>query len=260
VRRVQAGRLPIRQFALLADAAGLMHGVTTRAGGVSPAPFDTLNLSLSTGDRPEHVDENRSRLAAAVGTTYDWLASCHQVHGARAVQVDDQPLAVLRREQADVLVTDRPGRFLSMRFADCVPVLLYDPRRRAVGLAHAGWRGTAAGAAGAAVRALTAAYGSRPGDVLAGIGPSIGPCCYDVGDEVAAQFDGRPGGVQRSPAGRAVLDLWSLNRDALTAAGVPREQIEVSGLCTRCHADEFFSHRAAGGGPSGRFAAVAGVA
>jgi YfiH family protein len=259
VRRVLSGGLPLVQFEQLAEASGLQHAVTTRHGGVSPAPFDSLNLSLSTGDAPDNVAANRDRLAAAMGAERGAVASCFQVHSARAVRVDDQPADELSQERADVLVTNRPGRLLSLRFADCVPVAVYDPRRRAVGVAHAGWRGTAADAAGAAVRALTDAYGSRPADLLAGVGPAIGPCCYEVGEETAAHFRDRPRGVVRSE-GRVVLDLWALNVDSLVAAGVPAEQVELAAICTRCQASDFFSHRAANGGPSGRFSLIAGVA
>ncbi len=258
MKRVETGGLPLVQFDLLSQAKGLAHGVTTRHGGVSPAPFDTLNLSIATGDLHERVIANRTRVAQAFYADPTHLMGCHQVHGARVVLVDDQPGESLRAERADVLITRRAGRFISLRFADCVPVLVFDPRQRAVAIAHAGWRGTAADAPGAAVRGLVEAFGSRPGDLLAGIGPSIGPCCYEVGADTAAHFSDRPRGVLRDND-RLALDLWTLNHDLLAAAGVPEPQIETSDVCTRCHADEFFSHRAAGGGPSGRFAAVAGV-
>src|SRR5207248_2062038 len=147
-------------------------------------------------------------------------------HGARVVRVEDQSADELRRERADVLLTDRRDRWLSLRFADCVPILAYDRRACALALAHAGWRGTLADSAGAAVRGLADAFGSRPQDLLAAIGPSIGPCCYEVGDETAAPFLGRARGVARHPGGKTVLDLWTLNADALGDAGVPVEQIE----------------------------------
>jgi len=260
VRRLLRGGLRLAEFEQLAGESGLRHAVSTRLGGVSPAPFDTLNLGLSAGDEPRNVEENRRRLADALGACPSELRSCHQVHGARMVRVEDQSADELRREHADVLLTNRRDRWLSLRFADCVPILAYDRRVRALALAHAGWRGTLAGAAGAAVRGLTDAFGSRPQDLLAAIGPSIGPCCYEVGDETAEQFLGRPRGVGRRPGGKTVLDLWALNADALSDAGVPVEQIEVARVCTRCHADEFFSHRAAGGGRSGRFALLGALA
>ena len=259
MRRIRADGLSLALFDLFAAAPGLVHAVSTREGGISPVPYDTLNLSLSTGDVPEHVAVNRARLAAAIGARPEQVVSCHQVHSARVVRVEQQSPEELRRERADVLVTNRAGRFLSLRFADCVPLLLFDPVRGTLALAHAGWRGVLAGVAAAAVKALVDEFGTAPGDLLAGVGPSIGPCCYQVGEDTAALFADRPRGIVRYEAGSIVLDLWALNVDALVSAGVPPRQIEISAICTRCHADEFFSHRAANGGPSGRFAALAGL-
>lgn len=139
-----------------------------------------------------------------------------------------------------------------LRYADCTPVLLADPRRRVVGVVHAGWRGSAVRAAGAAVERMAEAFGSQPGDIVAGIGPAIGPCCYEVGHDVVDAF----GPERTSLFESGKLDLWAANRQALVEAGVPDEQIEVAGVCTRCHADQFFSHRANGGQPAGRFAGV----
>jgi YfiH family protein len=138
-----------------------------------------------------------------------------------------------------------------LRFADCTPVLLADPKRKVVAAAHAGWRGSAVRVAGAAVSALVEAFASRPKDLIAGIGPAIGPCCYGVGEDVVAAFADRPGLLMD---GR--LDLWEANRLALVEAGVPADQIEVAGVCTQCQSDRFFSHRANKGEPAGRFAAL----
>jgi YfiH family protein len=155
------------------------------------------------------------------------------------------------RPRCDVLITRRPDKTLLLRFADCTPVLLADPRRRAVAVVHAGWRGSAIRAAAAAVAALENTFGSNPRDLVAGIGPSIGPCCYTVGEDVVAAFADRP---WLFDGGR--LDLWQANAQALVDAGVPADHIEMAGLCTRCHSERFFSHRANGGQPAGRFAAV----
>src|SRR5262249_9448876 len=155
------------------------------------------------------------------------------------------------------IVTDRPGLPLSMRFADCVPVLLYDPVHPAIGLVHAGWRGTMSDVVGAAVQKMSDTFGTRPADIQAGIGPSIGPECYQVGAEVVeatcAAFGDSDGLVHHAADGSAYLDLWEANRRALERAGI--RQIEISGLCTACHTDEFFSHRAEHG-RTGRFGAV----
>jgi hypothetical protein len=160
--------------------------------------------------------------------------------------------------QADGIITDAHDVPLVMRFADCVPVLLYDPVKRAIGLAHAGWRGTVAGIGPATVQAMVDTYGSRPADIVAGVGPSIGPCCYEVGPEVVAQvretFGTTRGLVEpETEAHGPHLDLWEANRRALEKAGVQR--IELSGLCTACHTHEFFSHRAEAG-RTGRFGVI----
>ena len=150
-----------------------------------------------------------------------------------------------------MLVTDSPDKTLMLRYADCTPVLLADTKRSVIGAVHAGWRGSAVRAAGAAVEALQQRFGSRPQDLVAGIGPAIGPCCYTVGRDVVDAFADRPGLFRD---GR--LDLWEANRQALLEAGMPTEQIDVARICTQCESDRFFSHRANQGQPAGRFAAV----
>ena len=171
----------------------------------------------------------------------------------------------------DALITSCRGAMLAMRFADCVPVLLYDPIHQAVGLAHAGWRGSAAGIASRTVRAMTQAFDTRPGDVLAGIGPSIGRCCYEVGHPVIQHFSAHfPWWRQvvADEAGSLHLDLWETNRRQLLDAGLADEQITVAGLCTACHTEDFYSHRREHGhghghgavaGVTGRFTAVIGL-
>jgi YfiH family protein len=151
-----------------------------------------------------------------------------------------------------VLITQSTERALMLRYADCTPVLLADPKHRAVAAVHAGWRGSAVRAAGAAVQAMRDAFGTRPGDLLAGIGPAIGPCCYTVGQDVTEAFADRPWLIDQ----QSRLDLWEANRQVLSEAGVPPEQIEVAGICTQCHSERFFSHRANGGVPAGRFAGI----
>lgn len=240
--------LDLLQFGNLAGVPGVVHAITSRAGGVSQDRCASLNVSYTVGDDPANVDENLRRVAASLGTQRERLFAAYQVHG-RAVTVvepDTPP-----RPRCDVLVTRSPEQTLLLRFADCTPVLLADPVRRAVAAVHAGWRGSAVRAAAAAVEALQAAFGTNPRDVLAGIGPAIGPCCYTVGPDVAEAFSDRP---HLFSDGR--LDLWEANRQALVEAGVPVDQIEVAGICTQCQSERFFSHRANGGQPAGRFAAL----
>jgi YfiH family protein len=237
------------QFANLSAVAGIAHGISTRSGGVSEGRCESLNTSYSVGDETERVDENLRRIADAVGTRRQSFFSAYQVHGRAVTVVDSQTKP---RPQCDVLITRSSDQTLLLRYADCTPLLLADPRQRAVAAVHAGWRGSAARAASAAVEAMIEAFGTRPGDLLAGIGPAIGPCCYEVGQDVANAF-----GAERAELfqdGR--LDLWAANRQALIAAGVPEAQIELAGICTQCQSDRFFSHRANGGQPAGRFAGV----
>lgn len=233
------------QFEALAGQAGLRHAISTRLGGVSPEPFASLNLTTARGDAPERVAENHRRLCVAVGVDPAALVSPQQVHAARVVRVgrEDRGRIV---PACDGLVTDEPGVALLLRFADCVPLIVYDPVRRAVGLAHAGWRGTVVGVAAALVEAMRQEFGCQPDDMIAGIGPAIGPCCYQVGPEViravVSAFGSPDGLLLPGPDGTRHFDLWKANERLLREAGV--RQIEIAGLCTSCHVDEFYSHRA----------------
>src|SRR6185436_14271945 len=181
-----AGEIRYYQFSSL-EHADVVQGVFGRSGGVSTEPYASLNVSLSTGDAAENVRENRLRAFRAVERDPKSIADVRQIHSAE-VAVAESPKG--ERENlghADALVTNRPEVTLFMRFADCVPVLLFDPQRHVAGLAHAGWRGTLLKTPVAAVRAMMERYGSRPEAIIAGIGPSIGPCHYEVGPEVVAQ-------------------------------------------------------------------------
>ena len=237
---------------------GLVHAISTRQGGVSEAPYATLNLSYTVQDESQRVSENRRRFATALGGDIGRLVGSWQVHGDDVLVVDDDfdPNGTLPR--VDIQITDRPGWLLSLRFADCTPLLMLHPERRAIAVVHAGWRGTRIRAAATAVRALHERYGADPRGLLVGIGPAIGPCCYEIGEEVAEQFADRSEAVLRNGRPRPHLDLWALNRRAVVEAGVPPEQVRVAELCTRCHADRFFSHRAHGF-PAGRFGAAIGL-
>ncbi len=213
------------------------HGFTTRAGGTSEPPWDTLNLGGLVGDDPERVRENWRRLERETGLRF---ARVRQVHGARAVRADapSDP-----REEADVVVSRRAGVGACISVADCVPVLLADPESGAVAAVHAGWRGTLARAAAEGVLALSREAGAPPSRLVAAIGPSIGPCCYEVSADLAARFREAfgPPAVRDGSAPR--LDLWAANAAVLRAAGVLSERIDLLGRCTSCERDLFFSHR-----------------
>lgn len=255
------------------DQAGAQVFVTTRRGGVSSGPYATLNLSLSVGDDPAAVLENRRRVATAAGTGLDRFVFARQVHGAaaRVVTAADAGRGTLRAEDAvadtDALITTDPGVTLAVLSADCVPVVLYDPAAGVLACVHAGWRGTVAGVTAAALAEMTA-LGARPGAVLAGIGPAIAASRYQVGDEVAGQVTGYLGEEVLRPdgTGRWLLDLPGANRLALRRAGVPDAQIHtthaVTGGTVAAGDDPedgmFFSDRTAR--PCGRLALVARLA
>jgi polyphenol oxidase len=255
--------VPHLQFPQLAAEAGLVHGIFTRAGGVSDGPYASLNVSLAVGDDRERVLENRRRAARALDADPGQVYGARQVHGA-AWRVVDAALAPaeIEREPYDILLSGTPDHLLLLKFADCTPLILWDARRRWVAVAHAGWRGTAADVAGVAVRALAAVAGSDPSELWAGVGPCIGPCCYEVGAEVVEAVSRVvPDAAtvwRRGPAGRPHLELAVANQQQLQAAGVRPERILTADQCTACEADTFFSHRALGF-PAGRFAVAAGV-
>lgn len=211
------------------------------------------------------VSANRARWSALLGTTPDRWVCAQQVHGvgyAIVSEVDAGRGAESFEDalpETDILISRTPGLALTVFCADCTPILLWDPVQRVAGVVHAGWRGTVKNGAGVAVVAMEREIGSEPGDVLAFIGPSIGPCCYEVGSEVIDAWHS----AGLDPIGQAVnhkgsklhFDLWQANRIALMNAGVLAAHIEVAGTCTMCHADRWFSHRASKG-TAGRFAAV----
>jgi YfiH family protein len=257
--RIEQGALRFFQFETLA-VTDIAHAIFTRHGGVSPEPYASLNLSVSTGDAQENVRQNVALAFDAVERDPGTRADLWQVHSAQVIVAEHPNGPNDHLGQADALVTDRPGVSLFLRFADCLPVMIFDPRRGAVGVAHAGWRGSLKKIAKATVEAMAARYGSKPADLVAGVGPGIGPCHYAVGPEVVAQTHQAFNGVADSLLSRHSdgyhLDLWSANRAALTEAGV--EHIEVAEICTVCHSDDFFSHRATGG-RTGRFGGLIGL-
>jgi YfiH family protein len=245
----------------LLDHGRVQHAVFTRRGGVSPAPWAALNVGGTVGDEVDRVRENRRLSFQALHRQPQSMYDSWLVHRSDVIFVEaPRPLDV-RPSQADVLLTDQPEVTLFMRFADCVPILLHDPIRGVVGLVHAGWLGTVRAAARSAVEAMAARYGSHPANVLAAIGPSIGPDHYEVGADVVAQvnqaFGADANELLESRKGSVYFDLWSANRLLLKRAGV--RHIEVSGLCTACSLGDWYSHRAEKG-RTGRFGALIGLA
>ena len=223
--------------------------VSTRHGGVSPEPWRSLNLSITRGDERVNVEQNRDRLTAAIGVDATNLVRCRQVHGTSVAKVDWSD-ANQWKDQTDALVTDTPGLPLLLLFADCVPILLYDQRRQVLGICHSGWRGTVNGMVTAALWAMQAAYDTAPADVLACIGPSIGPTSYEVGAEVVAMAQAKLADPERfftyphGPDQNPYFDLWAANVAQLEESGIPPQQIELSQIDTAQNTHDFFSHRA----------------
>jgi YfiH family protein len=249
------GEVRFYQFELFSE--GLAHAIFTRQGGVSPDPWAGLNVGGTVGDDPERVSENRRRALAALVRAPKSVYDAWQVHGVDVAIAEAPRPPETPHPQADIILTDKLGVTLMMRFADCVPVLLHDPVRNVVGIAHAGWMGTVRCTVRAAVEAMQVRFGSKPTDIQAGIGPSIGPDHYQVGSDVVSQvrqtFGPDASGLLAERDGSMFFNLWAANRQLLELAGV--KQIEVAGLCTACHTDDWFSHRAERG-RTGRFGAI----
>lgn len=251
-------------FESLTDA-GVVHAALTRQGGVSPHPWSSLNVGATVGDVAENVRENRVRSFKALKRSFESLFDVWQVHGTEVVCAQAPRPPEQAHQKADAILTDRPGVTLFMRFADCVPIFVYDPRKKVIGLIHAGWLGTVRQTAAAALDAMRACYGSQPQDILAGIGPSIAAHHYEVGPEVATQvqaaFGDDASGLllpARGPGSqeKVLLDLWAANRLVLERLGV--RHIEIAGICTACHLDDWYSHRGEKG-QTGRFGALIGL-
>ena len=235
------------RFAPLFGDSTIIHGFSARKGGVSDPPCDTLNLGMGTDDLPDRVDENRRRFFHAMRIPLRSAAIPQQVHGnhiARITEPGTYP-------ETDGLMTDVPGIALVVQVADCLPIYLHDPAHKAIGLVHAGWRGTRLKIASKAVREMSCRFETKAQDLRVFFGPSIGPCCYDVGDDVSRHFS-------KDYLKNGRLDLWKSNHDLLVDAGVRHDRIVVSRLCTVCLPEWFFSHRA-GGGKTGRMMAVIGL-
>jgi len=249
----------------LESAGGVRAFFTGRSGGVSDRWSGGLNWSYTVENDKQAVQENRRRTLDLLGLPLSRAVMAGLVHGDRVVAVTGEEPRGSHDEvrlvpECDALITDQPGIALIVTAADCVPIFLYDPVRRAISAIHAGWRGTVAGIAGRAAEAMQATYGCRPENMLAAVGPSIGPCCYEVDDAVAGplrQYYGEAARGMLTPVaerpGKFMLDLWEANRRDLERAGITR--VSISGTCTSCGTDRLFSHRAERG-TAGRGAAV----
>ena len=242
---------------------GLIHAFTTRTGGVSDGPYESLNLTWSRGDDKASVAENRARVTRAL--ELDRLVFANQVHGRTVLKVDAAPSEAWSAGEGDALMTDVPGLGLCAQCADCVPVLLFDPENRAVAAVHSGWRGAVQNITGAAVAAMTGAYRTRPERLRAAIGPCVSAANYRVGPEVLDQFAAQFGALAglagaRDEEGGAGLDVGEACRRQLLAAGVAADAITRIEACTFADDARFFSsRRAARDGHAGQFGGQCGV-
>jgi len=239
------------------DHSNLTHAIATRLGGVSPSPWDSLNVGGTVGDSPERVEENINRIFKALERDPASKYDVWQIHSSK-VQIAEEPRGGNPHVQADIILTNRPHVSLLMRFADCVPIFLYDPVVQAIALVHAGREGLARRAPAIAVEALVETYGVNPQDLIAGVGPSICPACYEVGEEVVQKFRDTIGVNETLDYFQLIngsyhMDLWSCTQSQLQDAGV--HQIEIAKICTATNLQDWYSHRGEMG-KTGRFAAL----
>ena len=248
---------------------GFVNGFSTRSGGVSPMPHDALSLAGFHDDAAENILENRRRFLKLFPGQWS-LAGCWQVHGADVRVVNSAAEAKPAEDQlgetiyCDIIVSNADHVLAGVKTADCVPILIGDPRTRSFAAVHAGWRGTLATAVLAGVKRLTDEYDAQPEDLRVAIGASAGPCCYEVGSDVIDAFSSRfPNGAKLftpTRPGHALVDLITANREQLESVGVRAERIHVLPFCTMCQTDLFFSYRKEKKvyGKTGRLMAVIG--
>lgn len=247
----------ILQFPLLSGTGRVAHGFSTRIGGVSEGKFATMNFTFTRGDDPEHVMENYRRMAEVLEVDVNRMVLSYQTHttNVRVVTEEDAGKGIIKErdyQDVDGLVTNVPGITLVTFYADCVPLYFFDPAHHAIGLSHSGWRGTVRRMGQVTLDTMSANYGTRPEDVLCCIGPSICQDCFEVGGEVIEEFreafreEYWTELFYRKENGKYQLDLWKANEIILKEAGVNKENIQVTDICTHCNPRYLFSHRTFG--------------
>lgn len=259
VKQNRVGELEYLTFPLLTETGMVRHLFSTRLGGVSEGIYASMNLSYTRGDRKEAVDENYRRIAEALGCQVEDIVCSDQTHttNLKIVGRQDGGKGITKaRDYHDIdgLLTDEPGVVLATFYADCVPLYFVDTRHRAIALAHSGWRGTVARMGQCVVEKMREAYGTKPEDIVAAVGPSICQDCYEVSEDVAEAFRrefckrGQEQEILLSKGGgKYQLDLWRSNEIVLTEAGIPPSRIQVTDLCTCHNSGYLFSHRASQG-------------
>lgn len=249
--------VPLLSYPLLTETGIVKHCFTTRMGGVSKGIFSSMNLSFTRGDEKEDVMENYKRLAEALGVSLENFVFTDQTHTTNVLQVTEKDAGkgILRErdyQDVDGLITNVRGLVLSTFFADCVPLYFVDPVHEAIGMSHSGWRGTVRRMGKATIEAMEQAFGTKTSDLICAIGPSICQDCYEVSEDVAEEFKSAFPGYEREillekENGKYQLDLWKANEIVLEDAGVEKEHIAVTNLCTCCNPKLLFSHRASHG-------------
>ena len=250
-------KLPLLSYPLLEQQDWLAHCFTTRMGGVSRGDFDSLSFSFTRGDEPAAVQENFRRVAEALQADYNKFVLSDQTHttNVKRVTAADAGNGLTREKDffdIDGLITDEPGLVLSTFYADCVPLYFADPVKKVIGLSHSGWRGTVAGMGRVTIEAMKREFGTNPKDLLCAIGPSICQDCYEVSRDVAKAFSEEFRGQEKEilipkEDGKYQLNLWKSNEIILTKAGVRKENIAITDICTCCNSKYLFSHRASMG-------------
>lgn len=243
--------VPLLTYPLLEKTEFVTHGFTTRMGGVSEGYCSTMNISTTRGDAPEAIEENRKRLARALGVKVEDFTYTHQTHTTNVAVVKEEDRGK-RFMETDGMVTNVPGICMVTFYADCVPLYFVDPVHRAIGLSHSGWRGTVKRMGQVTLERMKEAYGTKPEDVFAAIGPSICQDCYEVSGDVIEEFrENFSESVwaqlfYEKENGKYQLNLWRANQIVLTEAGVGAQKIAVTNLCTHCNPEILFSHRSTG--------------
>lgn len=249
--------LPLLKYPLLEQTGIVEHCFTTRIGGVSKGIYESLNLSFTRGDEDAAVRENFRRLAGAMKTDVSKFVFTDQTHttNVRRVTAEDAGKGIVKeRDYTDIdgLITNEPGLVLSTFYADCVPLYFVDPVHHAIGMSHSGWKGTVGKMGAATITAMKREFGTEAKDLVCAIGPSICQDCYEVSEDVADAFKEAFQGhadeiLLDKKNGKYQLDLWRTNEIVLTEAGVLKENIAVTNICTCCNPDLLFSHRASHG-------------
>lgn len=263
----EKNHVPFLTFPRLDVLPYITHAFSTRKGGVSQQEFSSMNLNFNRGDSDTNVLKNYHLFCDAVGFDFHKLVASAQDHHTvvRRITSKEAGIGIWRpkdMQSVDGLITNEPSVVLVTYYADCVPLYFVDTAKKAIGLAHAGWRGTVAEMGARMVEAMQTEFGSNPNDILAAIGPSIGQCCYEVDapvyEKVMALTEIAPDEcLQPKGEGKYMLDLWEVNRRVIMHAGVPDENIMVGRVCTCCHSNLLFSHRVMGAKRGGMAAMMA---